>query len=286
MNNSSNLTKNRKYLSIIFLATIQIAMATGLSTTIPTSVAQAAITLPQLNQANLDAIENDMAANTLLHDALPPSSMGSIFGFEVGLVAGTTKSPGLNTQVQSVSSSTSAPAIPHAGLVAAVTIPFGITFEAVYLPKLTIGDLTYQQYAGAVKWTFTDGWVLPVNIAARGFLAKSTLSFVETFPSTSIVTTISNDTSVQGVQLLASPKLIPIIEPYVGVGMITATGTLSSSAAVSIFSFTSALSASSSLSTTQLLAGLDIRALLFGFGIEWSRAFGNDSYTGKLSLKF
>lgn len=256
-----------------------------LAAALPIKIAFAGLTLPQLSQDNLDTIERDIAANTTLHDALPPSSLGSIFGFELGVIAGTTKSPGLNEQVQKVSS-TAVGVIPHAALVGALTVPFGITFEALYLPKLTIGDLSYQQFAGAIKWTFTDGWVLPLNIAARGFIAKSTLSFDETFPLTSTTTTISNDTSVQGVQLLVSPKLIPIIEPYVGIGMVSATGTLSSSAPVAIFSFSSATSASSTLSSTQLLAGLDVHALLFGLGLEWSRVFGDDSYTAKLSIKF
>ena len=250
---------------------------------LPINVAQGGISLPQLSQDNLDSIERDMSADTNLHDALPPSSMGSIFGFEVGVVAGIAKSPGLAEQVKKVSS-TDAGAIPHAGVVAAITVPFGITIEALYLPKMTMGDFTYQQYAGAVKWTFTDGWMIPVNIAARGFMAKSTLNFDQTVSGTP--TTMSNDTSVQGLQLLASPKLIPIIEPYVGVGQLTATGTLSSSAPVSIFSFTNANSASSSFGTTQLLAGLDIHALFFGLGLEWSRAFNTDSYTAKLSVKF
>ena len=137
---------------------------------------------------------------------------------------------------------------------------------------------------GRILSRFGDVFGRPVNIAARGFMAKSMLSFDQTVSGTP--TTMSNDTSVQGLQLLASPKLIPIIEPYVGVGQLTATGTLSSSAPVPIFSFTNASSASSSFGTTQLLAGLDIHALFFGLGLEWSRAFNTDSYTAKLSVKF
>lgn len=243
--------------------------------------------LPTLAQSDLDGMERDLAANTNLHDALPPSSMGRIFGFEVGIIGGVTKSPSLNSLVQQVST-TDASSIPHAGLVGALTIPFGLTFEALYLPTQTFGGLTYQQYAGAAKWTFTDGSVFPVNLAARGYMAASTLSFTETVPSTTTTATISNSTTVQGIQLLASPKLIPILEPYVGIGFANATGTLSSSSAapISLFSFTSAQSASSNLTSTEILAGLDVHLLLLGFGAEWSHAFNTDSYTGKLSVKF
>ncbi len=257
------------------------------------ALALAAFSFPQLSQENLDTIERDFAATTSLHNALPPSSMGAIFGFELGVVGGVSQSPGINQQVQRVSPSTNAGAVPHAGVVAAVTVPGGITVEGLYLPKLTAAEFSYQQYALALKWTMTDGlFLLPINLAARGFYAKSMLEFSQTLTdpvSTLQVPVIgTNNTSVTGIQLFLSPKLIPIIEPYAGVGLLSANGTLATSGptAATLFSFTSNTSASSSSSSTQLFAGVDIRLLLIGLGVEWSRAFGTDSYTAKFSFKF
>jgi len=228
-----------------------------------------------------------------MHNALPPSSMGSIFGFEVGVVGGLTQSPGINQQVQRISPSTNAGTVPHAGLVAAVTVPGGITVEGLYLPKLTAAEFSYQQYALALKWTMTDGlFLLPVNLAARGFYAKSMLEFSQTLtdPTSTLQVPVTgtNHTSVTGLQLFLSPKLIPVIEPYVGIGLLSASGTLATSGATAatLFSFSSNTSAGSASSSTQLFAGIDVRLLLVGLGLEWSRAFGTDSYTAKFSFKF
>jgi hypothetical protein len=257
------------------------------------TAAFAAFSFPQLSQENLDSIERDFAATTTMHNVLPPSSMGSIFGFELGVVGGLTQSPGINQQVQRVSPSTNAGTIPHAGLVAAVTVPGGITVEGMYLPKLTAAEFSYQQYALALKWTMTDGlFLLPINLAARGFYSKSMLEFSQTL--TDPVSTFqvpvngTNDTAVTGVQLFLSPKLIPIIEPYAGVGLLSANGTLTTSGptAATLFSFTSNTSASSGSRSTQIFAGVDVRLLLIGLGLEWSRAFDTDSYTAKFSFKF
>jgi hypothetical protein len=82
--------------------------------------------------------------------------------------------------------------------------------------------------------------------------------------------------------------LIPILEPYIGLGYLSANGTLSQTGdtTVSIFA-NGAKSMDSSPTSTQLLVGLDIRLLfVLGLGVEYSRAFGTESYTGKLSLKF
>lgn len=257
------------------------------------SMAMAAFSFPQMSQESFDSIEKDFAANTSLHNALPPSSMGSIFGFEVGVVAGATKSPGVNQQVQQVSPSTDASLLPHLGLVGAVTVPGGLTVEALYLPKQSMSDVSYQQYAFALKWTMTDGLLLlPVNLALRGFYGKSELTFNQnlTDPISSQPVAV-NGTSAMGVtgaQIFVSPKLIPVLEPYIGLGYLKASGTMSVAGPTSatLFSFTSDQSASSSPTSTQIFAGLDVRLLVLGLGFEWSRAFGTDSYTAKLSLKF
>jgi len=275
------------------LLVLLLGLFPGLFLGLAPSTAVAAFSFPTLSQDNLDAIEKDIAANTTLHDALPASSLGSIFGFELGLVGGLTKSADINALVQQVSPSTDAGYLPHAGLVGAVTVPGGLTVEAMYLPKQSFSEVSYQQYAFGLKWTMSDGiMVLPLNLAVRGFYGKSQLDFNQTVtdPNTSqpVAVTGTNAMSVTGIQLLASPKWIPILEPYAGIGYLRGNGEMSVSGATTgtMFSFTSSQSASSSPTSTQLLIGLDVRLLLIGLGAEWSRAFGTDTYTAKLSVKF
>jgi hypothetical protein len=259
----------------------------------PATSFAAAPAFSSLNQSDVDKLENELLENTSLHSVLPPSALGSVWGFEIGVAGGVTKTPELNNQVKRVNSSTDVPILPHAGIVGAVSAPFGITGEAVYLPKETFSETSYQQYALALKWTLTDSLLsfLPMNIAVRGFTSRSEFSFTQTvtdpvFGSMNI--NVANIGRVSGVQLFASPKLIPILEPYIGLGYLSANGTLSQTGdtTVSIFA-NGAKSMDSSPTSTQLLVGLDIRLLfVLGLGVEYSRAFGTESYTGKLSLKF
>ena len=244
-----------------------------------------------LSQSDVDNIEREMSANTNLHDVLPPSSLGSIFGFELGVVGGVTKTPNINGLVQEANSSASLSEVPHAALVGALTIPFGITAEATYLPSMSMSDVTYQEYALALKWTMTDGTALPLNIAIRGIYAHSSFSFNQTVTDPTlgpVNVSVTNTDAVAGGQLLLSPKYIPLLEPYVGIGYLTGNGSLNvaGNTTSTLFNFTQSQSASSAVTTSQILIGLDVHLLLIGIGAEYSHAFGTDSFSGKLSLKF
>jgi hypothetical protein len=160
-------------------------------------------------------------------------------------------------------------------------VPFGITGEVLFLPKLELSGSSYQKLGGALKWT-PDLSIVPVNLAVRGFMTKTELSFTQTAP---LAATITQDATVTGLQLLASPKLIPIVEPYVGVGYLTATGKMTDSSSA-ILAFASGGSAETKPTSTQFLLGVDVRLLVLGFGFEYEKSFETDSLTAKLSLKF
>lgn len=239
---------------------------------------------PTLSQGDFDNVIREMSANGLLHTVTPPSSYGSIFGFELGLVGGATRTPDIDALVKQASADAETKYLPHAGLLGAVSIPFGITGEALLVPKTEVSGVKYQQYALALKWNAdTLLPVSPVNIALRGFLSKTEMSFDQTLSG--VNSTIKYDGTVTGLHVFVSPKLIPVIEPYAGIGFVSATGKLNASAG-NLFNFTASQEAESSPTSTHIIIGADVRLLLIGFGLEYNRAFGTDSYTGKLSLKF
>jgi hypothetical protein len=240
-------------------------------------------TFNNLSQSDFDKIMREFSASSSWHSATPPSSMGTLFGFELGLVAGTTYTPDIDAIVKQTSAGTDVKMLPHASLLGAVSIPFGITAEVMMLPKLDMSGLTYQQFGGALKWT-TGLMLLPVNLAVRGFMTKSELTFKQTVST--VDTTITQDGSVSGLQLMVSPKLIPIIEPYAGIGYLTASSKMTAVGSSSIFNFTSGQSAESKPTSTQFIVGADVRLLLIGFGFEYERSFETESLSGKLSLKF
>lgn len=252
-----------------------------------------------LSQADFDAITLEFSANTNLHDVMPASSMGSIFGFELGLEGGLTRSPNTNAIVQRASPSTDVSSIPHAGILGALTVPLGITVEASVVPAITASTGSYSQYAVAAKWTATDILLpdLPINLAIRGFYSSMQLSFSQTINNSSTANTPVNATlsykgSVTGFHFMVSPKFLPIVEPYAALGFVSGNGQLdvaAASASATIFpGFPSGAntSATSSSSSSHFILGANVKLLVFVLGAEYARAFGTDTYTGKLSLRF
>jgi hypothetical protein len=245
-----------------------------------------------LSQDDFDKAIRELSANSSYHSVTGAGTLGSIFGFEVGLVGGLTNTPDINSYSKQVDASADISRLPHAALLLGASVPMGFTGELLYFPEVSISSVKYQQFGASVKWTATDLLMLPFNLAVRGFVTSNKMSFQQTLQNSStgnvpVDTTVTQDNSQYGLQLLASPNL-PFVEPYIGVGTIKANGKLAVSGATTgtIFNFTSAQSAESSPVTTQLLIGANVNLLIANFGVEWSRAFDRDSYNLKLGFRF
>ncbi len=247
-----------------------------------------------LNQDDFNKVIRELSANSSYHSVTGAGTLGSIFGFEFGLVGGLTNTPDINAYSKQVDASADVGRLPHAALLVAASVPFGFTGELMLFPEMTFSGVKYQQFGGSVKWTATDLLVLPFNLAVRAFVTGNKMSFEQTVSNLStggIPTrmTVEQENSQFGLQLLASPNL-PFVEPYVGIGTVHATGKLNvtGTATGTIFdpTFTTAQSAESSPTSTQLLLGVNANLLILNLGLEYSRAFSTDSYNFKLGFRF
>jgi len=263
------------------------------SVALMTSIAAHAATpaFPTLNQTDFDNVIRELSANSLFNSVTPASSLGAMFGVEAGITAGLTSTPEINKLVNQQIPGTKADQFPHATLMAAVTFPIAVTAEVLYVPTVNASGVEYGNYGGALKWTPTDGSAIPVNISIRGFLTHTKVSFNQIINNSStggqnVDTNVVYQGDVKGLQLLVSPKVIPVLEPYVGLGQYSATGNMDVSGTAQLFNFTTAQSASSSPTTTAYLAGLDIRLLLLSFGLQYEHAFDTNVYTGRMSFRF
>ncbi|MES3037445.1 MAG: DUF6588 family protein [Bdellovibrionota bacterium] len=269
----------KKYLKLQILVTL-------LSLLTFSSVSYGAWSFTSLTQDDVDKLMKEMAANTAFHSVLPPSSLGDVWGFELGLAAGGTSSPFVDELAKRADMSTNVSTIVHGGILGAVSIPYGVTFEAMMLPATESGDVKYSQSSFGIKWTFTNVFMteLPVNMAVRGFSAKSELDWKQTQGTTQFVATNSNE--ISGYQFLISPKLW-VVEPYFGIGMANAKGSLTQNGNVPTPIFADgSTSKSSTSSSMQYILGLDTQLLFFGAGLEFEKSFGTNSLTLKLSAKF
>ncbi len=253
-------------------------------------------TLNNITLADYDKVVREFSANFGYSSITPASSLG-IFGFEIGLTGGLTKSPEIQALVRRSSASYNEDKIYHAALLGRVGIPYGINLEAMILPQLTIADVKFYSYAGALSWTMTDVILTesPVHIMFKGFYNKANIEYSQSLQNAStanqpVTATIDYDNDLYGIQALVSRKFF-LFEPYVGIGYIKSIGELAVRAALApsatIFAGQGVgSSAKSEPSSVQLLAGADFRLAFFSLGAEYQRAFDTSSVTGRLSFRF
>jgi hypothetical protein len=263
----------------------------------------AATSIPSLNNItdeNFQALIKEFSANQNFYTVSPASSLGKVFGFELGMVAGVTNTPDFDKIVKTVSpTAKNVDMLPHASLLGRFSVPYGITAEIQYFPKKTISGVSYKQSGGSLGWTVTDVFFteLPVTLATKAFYTSSKLSFGTTINNSTtanqnVDVTAAIDDKIYGVQLLASREFFGFVEPYLGLGYAKAKGTFgidgSGTATYSFFSttFTAATSATSKPKSAQLIGGLNLQALFFVLGAEYVKVFGTSLYNGKVSFRF
>lgn len=238
-----------------------------------------------INEADMKEITKGMGANFVHNSMLGASKMGTVFGFQLGVVAAKTDTP----EVHKIAKRTGGELknLYNAGLMGAVGIPFGIAFEATVMPTAKSDDASARGSSFALKWNINDVIpILPVNLALRGVSSNAEFSFNQTVGAQTAK--VKNTTAVTGLQLLLSPQ-IPLIEPYVGVGTLSSKNKLEwTGSAGTIFdpTYTTATEKSETVSGTQILAGVDVNLLLLKIGLEYSKAFDNSRVGFKLGIGF
>lgn len=250
------------------------------------SVCQADPSFTNLSETDFEKVSKELSANFIHHSVQGAAPLGDIWGFEVGLLAGATPVPDSNALIKR-SGGSDMSQLYHTGILGALSVPFGITGEMVVIPRTTVGDLELEKLSLALKLSLNTHLlqVIPFNLAVRGFTSSSKFTFKQT--SGGVNGTIEDKNSSTGIQLLASPVL-PIFEPYVGIGTISAKNALSVSGTGSVFSnsYTTSQSADVSVSSTQYLVGLNADLVFVTAGLEYSSAFGTHTYSGKLAFGF
>ncbi|NUM89188.1 MAG: hypothetical protein HUU37_08290, partial [Bdellovibrionales bacterium] len=103
------------------------------------------------------SIVKDLSANFRYTTVSGASTLGKIFGFEFGVVAGRTDIPRIYQIVKRTDPNINLDDyFYHGNLLARVTVPFGLTLEAAAIPTITAGDVKFSQYGAGALWTFSD----------------------------------------------------------------------------------------------------------------------------------
>ena len=254
--------------------------------------------VPSITRDQFDKIVEEFTANTAYTSASPPSSFGKKLlpwlGFELGIVAGVTKTPDLDNIVAE-----KVDKIPHLGFFTGFSGPYGLALESVFIPEKRIKDLSLTVTGIAAKWTVTDQfWTdLPVKLGVKAHWAKTTISHSQTIQNNStanlpVDATVELADEVYGMNASVGYELFGFIEPYAGLGYLTgeADGRVTANTTATIFvgdGFAGTeTSVSSSPSSAQIFAGVQFNFLAANLAVEATRAYGTNRYTLKLSADF
>ncbi len=253
---------------------------------LPTISQAQSVALDNLSEASFEDVVKELSTNFMHTSVSGAGTLGDIFGFEVGLIGGVTKTPNLNSLVQAVDSSAKVDQVPHAQLLGVLTVPLAITIEAGLVPKIGSDDFKFNSFSLAGKWTPTELlWEWPLNVAVKGSLTKAHVEFATS--SGGGETSYEYDNTIMAVSLLASKSFV-VVEPYVGVGYVKSTGDLGATGTYSstLFTFTDATSASEDVSGTMFQVGAEFKLIVVKLGLEWTKLYDADRYSGKLSFYF
>lgn len=244
------------------------------------------VPLTNLTEDDLGKVVKEFSANFAHTSVSGAGTLGSIFGFEIGLVGGITKTPELDSLVKRADSTKDLEQVPHGAILGVLTVPLGITAEVGIIPKVGGDDFKFSSYSVAGKWTPTEIlFELPLDLAAKGFVTKSNLEFEQTISNVPVEYEYENTT--MGLVAFASKDFV-FVAPYAGIGYVKAKGDLSFTGSTTVFntSYTTGTSASKDETSAAIYLGSEFKILIFKAGLEYAKMFDTNSYTGKVSVYF
>ena len=252
--------------------------------------------LDAISLSEFESISKELQAN-FTHTAVSSAGVeGNIFGFDLGIIAGATKSKELEKLAKELDPDAGFGLIPHAALMATVSVPLGFSGEATFTPKVELSGLTYKSNSFALKWTFSKVLGGFFDNSIRLHYSKNDLSYEQVIQNAGtgnnpINSNISFSNTVTGLSYLIG-KSLKVIEPWVGIGYVKGKTDvdIKASGNATIFDQTVAESSRQGLSKTNrgihLFAGLNVNLLVLRAGLEVSNLFGVNKVTAKTTIFF
>lgn len=246
-----------------------------------------------VNEDDLKKIIGDFSGNFSHTTISGASSLGTTFGFELGLVLGASTTPGIDELTKEQDPNAQNAGLVHGGLLLQVSVPMGITIEANMIPSIDASDLEFSNTGLGVKWTLTQTLLsLPVDLALKANMTKTDLSFSTVIQNAStsnipVNSKMELSSTTTGLMAFVSKKLL-VFEPYFGLGIANTSGDLKVTGSGTIFDQTLTTGQSSDASTSgmQFALGSEINLFVVKFGIEYSKVIDTTRYSGKFSFYF
>lgn len=247
--------------------------------------------IDQISKSDLRKVGNEFAAN-FSHTAVAAPETEGIWGVEVGLIAGITKSPKFSDVVdQAGGTGSDFKNIYTAGLMARAHFPYNLFVEATALPSRDISDVTVKNGTLGLGWNAGASFGLPLDLAVGVDVSNSTVQFDQVINNTSTGNTDVNSQinlkSKTRVLWVGISKKFLFLTPYAKVGAYRSESDVTVDATTgTIFGFSNSQSESVSTTGSYAAVGANLQFFLFRLGIEGSTSASVQRVAAKLSLAF
>ncbi|MBA2405320.1 MAG: hypothetical protein H0V66_11160 [Bdellovibrionales bacterium] len=240
-----------------------------------------------LTQDQIDDVSGEFAVN-LSHTAVAAPETKGMWGVEVGIVGGKTKSPELAGLVDDAGEDGSDfKSIYHAGLMGRAHI-WNVFLELSILPEREISDITIGNKSFGLGWNAGDTFDLPLDVAIGANFSNSDIKFKQEINNdstgnTPVQSEISFDAKTK-VYWVGVSKEFLFFTPYAKVGTASFEADIDVSNG-SIFANEKS-SEKGEGSGGYYALGANLQFLLFRFGIEASKTIDVSRISGKFSVAF
>ena len=246
--------------------------------------AQAAVfSLPQLSTTQTDPLFKNLAADLLYRpvEGATPLNKGKPWGFEVGVTGAVTDASSIASII-----GTGTPILPGGSFNIDLGLPQGFGVEFGFIPTLSYSGTSFSSVGGDVRWNFSELFpAFPVDLAARAIVSTASIASTQLLSGANV--NINYGTTQFGLMVTAG-KTFSVIEPYMSLGLISQSSTLSYSGSTSLFgaSFATGTTSVTGAAVSFLFnAGLQFNFKYFIMGGQFDSNGGILSGAAKIGIR-
>lgn len=245
---------------------------------------------PQFNNLSKDDVKDvskEFGAN-FAHTSVAAPETDGLWGVEVGVVGGTSKSPNFSDVVEaSGGKGDDFKSIYHAGLMARAHFPFDLFAEVTYLPEQEISDVKVNSKSFGVGWNLGGFFSLPFDLAVGADYGNGEVNFHQEQNGSTPESDITLETKTT-VYWAGVSKTFGFFTPYVKVGSSRIEGDLTAKGTASILNYQVSATAKENvaLSGGFFSVGANLQFFFVKLGIEGSQIQDTRRVSGKLSFDF
>lgn len=239
------------------------------------------IQFDNLSKSDVENVSREFAA-TFSHTGVSAPETDGLWGVEVGVIAGQSKSPDLKDVIDaSGGKGSDFKNLYHAGVMARAHFPFDIFAELTILPERDFDDVTVSNKSFELGWNAGGFFNLPLDLAVAVNRTNSEISFKQEISNVDNKIDLETITTMYWIGV---SKTFLFVTPYLKIGRAKTDADLKST--VSVLQGSTDTKISSDPSGGYLALGANLQFAFFKLGAEFSQIMDVKRTSAKISFDF